>query len=67
MEGASTGIVLSDIDAMIGQGTSTGKIGPTRFFSRNMNAEMLLREDLPAEEKFCQKRNITLASQQLLC
>ena len=55
VEGESTDIGLSDIDAMIGQGTSTGKIGPTGFFSRNMKVEMPPREGLAAQERFSQK------------
>ena len=54
VKGASIDIGLSDFDAMVGQGTSTGQVGPTGFSSRNMNVESPPREELAAQEKFSQ-------------
>ena len=52
---AGTDIGLSDIDAMIGQSAATGETGASEFSSRNLNVEMPPREELAAQEKFCQR------------
>ena len=67
VEGASTDIGLSDIDAIIGQGTSTGKIKPTWFSSRNTNVELPLRVELAAQEKFSQRAKYYPSQSARLC
>ena len=44
VEGSSTDIGSSDVDAIFGLDASTQQIGPTGFFSGKMNIEMLPRE-----------------------
>ena len=67
VEGASTDLGSSIIDALIMQGTSTGQIGPTGFPSRNMHVEMREPEETAALKRFSQRSKFTLVSRRKLC
>ena len=60
---ASTDIVLSDIDEIIGQGTPAGQVGPYRFSSKNMNIKIAPRKNfLLHKENFQKGLSTTLVS-----
>ena len=55
VEVGSTDIALSEIDAMIGRGTTAEQAGPSRFSWRNVNIELTPREELIAQKQIFTK------------